>query len=56
MSDRYYLYDLECPFCGQKTAETIYADEWGEDFICDHCGKKSEIIMEFKVVPLKEKP
>ena len=48
MSDRYYL-TIKCAWC-KKENEEIYADEWGEEFTCEHCKKENKISISFKAV------
>jgi DNA-directed RNA polymerase subunit RPC12/RpoP len=57
MGSYYSLYDRECPYCGKKISEIVYAtcyedygpdDEWmGNQYTCEYCNKKFDIEMKF---------
>ena len=53
MGDR-YTGMIECPECKKQT-EFLYAEEWGEIQICDHCRKRFKMYLTLTAKKINEK-
>jgi len=61
MSDTYYIKHLKCAYCGENNdfeknatgpwyewyASLPYSPEFGAEFVCEKCGEKNKVMMEF---------
>lgn len=66
MSDTYFIKNLKCAYCGKNNDFEEDAMKYGhlglpctfefrEEFICDTCKEKNEIVMNIVAVTSKEK-